>query len=118
MSEFNAGSYGRLPAHPPFLNQMQSPFTVLMAANEQAPEGQDGQNGHHDTPMEVDVAIATTATLDQGKYRAETLAIHADDKLNLYTDVAPALHVSTTFRYDNDNLNPTGDEGVSNARGS
>ncbi|KAF2666190.1 cystathionine gamma-synthase [Microthyrium microscopicum] len=31
-----------------------------------------------------------------------TLAIHADDYLNTSTDVAPALHVSTTFRYTND----------------
>ena len=28
-----------------------------------------------------------------------TLAIHGDDHLNRSTDVAPALHVSTTFRY-------------------
>lgn len=28
-----------------------------------------------------------------------TLAIHADDELNSSTDVSPALHVSTTFRY-------------------
>jgi hypothetical protein len=28
-----------------------------------------------------------------------TLAIHADDVLNTVTDVAPPLHVSTTFRY-------------------
>ncbi|KAF2454722.1 hypothetical protein BDY21DRAFT_352562 [Lineolata rhizophorae] len=28
-----------------------------------------------------------------------TLAIHADDEINTYNDVAPALHVSTTFRY-------------------
>jgi cystathionine gamma-synthase len=33
-----------------------------------------------------------------------TLAIHADDVLNSdgVTDVAPALHVSTTFRYTQD----------------
>jgi cystathionine beta-lyase/cystathionine gamma-synthase len=46
------------------------------------------------------------------QYRPDTLAIHADDRLNHYTDIAPALHVSTTFRYDNANLNPTGDEEV------
>ncbi|KAF2278913.1 cystathionine gamma-synthase-like protein [Westerdykella ornata] len=28
-----------------------------------------------------------------------TAAIHADDRINLLTDVAPAIHVSTTFRY-------------------
>lgn len=33
-----------------------------------------------------------------------TVAIHADDPLNVVTDVAPPLHVSTTFRYsDNPN---------------
>lgn len=26
-------------------------------------------------------------------------AIHADDFLNIHQDVAPALHLSTTFRY-------------------
>ncbi|KAK4935163.1 hypothetical protein LTR10_023726 [Elasticomyces elasticus] len=31
-----------------------------------------------------------------------TQAIHADDPLNLLTDVAPPIHVSTTFRYDKD----------------
>jgi cystathionine beta-lyase/cystathionine gamma-synthase len=30
---------------------------------------------------------------------ASTLAIHADDPLNVVTDVAPPVHVSTTFRY-------------------
>lgn len=29
-------------------------------------------------------------------------AIHADDFLNVNQDVAPALHVSTTFRYSSD----------------
>lgn len=31
-----------------------------------------------------------------------TLAIHADDPLNVVADVAPPIHVSTTFRYDKD----------------
>lgn len=31
-----------------------------------------------------------------------TVAIHADDPLNVVTDVAPPLHVSTTFRYSDD----------------
>ncbi|OJD22343.1 hypothetical protein ACJ73_06309 [Blastomyces percursus] len=30
-----------------------------------------------------------------------TLALHADDALNVVTDVAPPLHLSTTFRYCN-----------------
>lgn len=46
-------------------------------------------------------------------YDPATLAIHADDGLNSATDVAPALHVSTTFRYDNAKLNPKSDEEVS-----
>ncbi|KAJ5858884.1 hypothetical protein N7534_004161 [Penicillium rubens] len=31
-----------------------------------------------------------------------TKALHADDVLNLVTDVAPPIHLSTTFRYPND----------------
>ena len=37
-------------------------------------------------------------------HRPSTLAVHADDHLNDTTDVAPPLHVSTTFRYAS---NPT-----------
>ena len=32
-------------------------------------------------------------------YSLATLGIHGDDPINYYTDVAPALHVATTFRY-------------------
>jgi len=56
---------------------------------------------------------ASTTTMTQTKsYASSTLAIHADDRLNQATDVAPALHVSTTFRYssDPDQLVPVGDE--------
>ncbi|KAJ5676855.1 uncharacterized protein N7477_002488 [Penicillium maclennaniae] len=31
-----------------------------------------------------------------------TQALHADDRLNLVTDVAPPIHLSTTFRYSHD----------------
>jgi hypothetical protein len=31
-----------------------------------------------------------------------TLAVHADNELNIYPDVAPAIHLSTTFRYGED----------------
>jgi hypothetical protein len=50
------------------------------------------------------------------KYSADTRAIHADDYVNSYADVAPALHVSTTFRYsqDADKLDPVDDEKVNN----
>jgi cystathionine gamma-synthase len=45
-------------------------------------------------------------------YTKNTLAIHADDKLNKTTDVAPSMHVSTTFRYPSspDLLVPIADE--------
>jgi cystathionine gamma-synthase len=33
---------------------------------------------------------------------ASTSAIHADDSTNILTDVAPAIHTSTTFRYPRD----------------
>jgi len=46
------------------------------------------------------------------EYAPDTLAVHADDVMISYTDVAPALHVSTTFRYDNSNLVPISDDGV------
>ena len=35
-------------------------------------------------------------------YSLSTLSIHADDPINSGTDVAPALHTSTTFRYASD----------------
>ncbi len=44
-------------------------------------------------------------------------AIHADDFLNVHnTDVAPGLHVSTTFRYQKnpDDLIPTSQQDVRN----
>lgn len=31
-----------------------------------------------------------------------TIALHADNPVNVVTDVAPPLHLSTTFRYPND----------------
>lgn len=33
---------------------------------------------------------------------ASTRSLHADDALNLVKDVAPPMHLSTTFRYSND----------------
>lgn len=46
------------------------------------------------------------------EYALATLAIHADDAVNVLTDVAPPMHVSTTFRYNNSALNPVGDDEV------
>jgi hypothetical protein len=74
------------------------PFSALISTNSM--EGiQDGIDAPH------------TSTYNM-QYKPDTLAIHADDSLNTHTDVAPALHVSTTFRYDNSKLNPISDEGV------
>ena len=36
------------------------------------------------------------------KYAPSTRAMHADDFLNETPDVAPAIHVATTFSYDED----------------
>lgn len=40
--------------------------------------------------------------MDYSRYSASTLAVHGDDPLNDSTDVAPAMHVSTTYRYPED----------------
>ncbi|KAK4690414.1 hypothetical protein P7C71_g6370, partial [Lecanoromycetidae sp. Uapishka_2] len=42
---------------------------------------------------------STHTSLPPRPYAPSTHAIHADDHLNRSADVAPALHVSTTFRY-------------------
>ncbi|KAK5134028.1 hypothetical protein LTR08_007033 [Meristemomyces frigidus] len=51
-------------------------------------------------PYEVELAIPDPPQAPT--YSIATLGVHADDPINEYTDVAPALHVSTTFRYSND----------------
>ncbi|RVX72674.1 hypothetical protein B0A52_04072 [Exophiala mesophila] len=40
--------------------------------------------------------------LDISSLSPATAAVHADDPLNIVDDVAPAIHVSTTFRYPRD----------------
>jgi len=47
-------------------------------------------------------------------YNPATIAIHADDHLAATIDVAPPMHVSTTFRYSRnpDELIPVSDEDV------
>ncbi|EMC99801.1 hypothetical protein BAUCODRAFT_62936 [Baudoinia panamericana UAMH 10762] len=47
----------------------------------------------------------------QQSYAFATRGVHADDAIHEYTDVAPALHVSTTYRYpsDPDKLEPVDD---------
>jgi cystathionine gamma-synthase len=46
-------------------------------------------------------------------YHASTHGIHADDRINILTDVAPPIHTSTTFRYPSDPslLEPVPDDG-------
>ena len=52
---------------------------------------------------------------EEPQYRPSTLGIHGDDHLNNVTDVAPPMHVSTTFRYSKnpDDLFPADDEEAS-----
>ena len=47
-------------------------------------------------------------------YTASTRAVHADDYLQETADVAPAMHVSTTFKYARNpaNLKPMADSDV------
>jgi len=54
---------------------------------------------------------AITQTQPSHKYSLSTLGVHGDDPINSSTDVAPALHVSTTFHYPRDpnQLHPTDD---------
>lgn len=75
-------------------------------------------------PSQLVEAATTETTKDLSKLHIDattslaTLSIHADDYLNgpNITDVAPALHVSTTYRYTSDlrKLRPVADEDVSN----
>lgn len=69
-------------------------------------------NGTHPSGLPIDEAGPPPSSLPdtnslaiqtqtQTLYPA-TLAIHADDRLNTNTDVAPPLHTSTTFRYPSD----------------
>lgn len=37
--------------------------------------------------------------MSANQYSPSTLGVHGDDGLNTSTDVAPAMHVSTTYRY-------------------
>lgn len=68
----------------------------------------NGTNGEAAHPPEgVNSTAASTKT-----YSPSTLAIHADDRLNNVTDVAPPIHLSTTFRYSHnpEELLPKADE--------
>ncbi|KAF1831257.1 cystathionine gamma-synthase (O-succinylhomoserine (thiol)-lyase) [Decorospora gaudefroyi] len=47
------------------------------------------------------------------QYHPSTYGIHADDRINVLTDVAPPIHTSTTFRYPHnpDHLQPVPEDG-------
>ena len=55
---------------------------------------------------------ATQLSNSSPKYSNSTVALHADDHLNRSSDVAPPVHLSTTFRYaaDPNDLIPAEDE--------
>ncbi|KAL6704658.1 hypothetical protein ACN47E_007940 [Coniothyrium glycines] len=46
-------------------------------------------------------------------YHPATYGVHADDRINIVTDVAPPIHTSTTFRYPRnpDDLQPAPEDG-------
>lgn len=47
-----------------------------------------------------DKLAESVGRIDLGQRPAKaTLAVHADDSQNVVSDVAPPLHLSTTFRY-------------------
>ncbi|RAR09345.1 PLP-dependent transferase [Stemphylium lycopersici] len=52
-------------------------------------------------------------SMSMPQYHPSTQGIHADDRINVLTDVAPPIHTSTTFRYPHnpDELQPVPDEG-------
>ena len=56
-------------------------------------------NGHTQAHIPAVTSLTTNGNHDTSSYSLSTLSVHGDDPLNLLTDVAPPLHVSTTFRY-------------------
>lgn len=59
----------------------------------------EGADLDKNPPVEVDTSINH---LNLETLSPSTRAVHADDPLNVVTDVAPPVHVSTTFRYPSD----------------
>ena len=57
----------------------------------------NGTGGGDSEPVE-----AATISLPLRDVRPATLALHADESLRLVDDVAPPIHVSTTYSYPND----------------
>ena len=66
----------------------------------------DGRNPEDDTKV--------IKALHGRDWKTSTLSVHGDDALNSTTDVAPAMHTSTTFRYPSDpnSLIPSDDNDV------
>ena len=58
-------------------------------------------NGATTAPQNIE-SLFSHLGLDIATLSPATQAIHADDSLNLVDDVAPPIHVSTTFRYNKD----------------
>ena len=66
-----------------------------------------------DTAADANGIKPPTTNGTQG-FLPATRALHADEHLNQYIDVSPAMHVSTTFRYSNEpaKLQPVDDADV------
>jgi hypothetical protein len=50
---------------------------------------------------ETNTTIKNMSHLTVNEPGPATLALHADDPVNVVSDVAPPLHLSTTYRYSN-----------------
>lgn len=62
-------------------------------------EQADEINGHTQFHIPATTTLTSNGVKDNLSYKMSTISVHGDDQLNLLTDVAPPLHVSTTFRY-------------------
>ena len=62
----------------------------------------DADDQSKTTVPPVDAQAAALDLFHLDNVSPATLAVHADDPLNVVSDVAPPVHVSTTFRYPRD----------------
>lgn len=51
---------------------------------------------------DITEGVSKLAVNDAPQFKPATIAIHGDDFLNTEADVAPSMHLSTTFRYTDD----------------
>lgn len=65
-------------------------------------EQKEELNGHAQFQIPATTTLTSNGVKDGLSYKMSTISVHGDDPLNLLTDVAPPLHVSTTFRYTSD----------------